>query len=179
MYMLGGGSRQPAFQFPATDIPSSSTPPMFQAQPSAFDTGTQDQLAWDEFGYGAILATMDGAPQQADELGTSQLTQTPPVLTQPSQFAAGGATTANGATPTGGGASPAGGAKPDTTDSSQAAMATPSTTSQDRGSSGHLTTIRTTGTTSGLALELLGGRGAGAFSCSTMILHKLFPCDYV
>jgi hypothetical protein len=62
MYTLGGGSRPPTFQFPATDIPSSSTPPTFQAQPSAFNTGAQDQLAWDEFGYGAILATMDGAP---------------------------------------------------------------------------------------------------------------------
>jgi hypothetical protein len=54
----------------------------------------------DEFGYDAILATMDGAPQQADELGTSQLTQSPPVLTLPSQLAAGGVTPAGGrATP--------------------------------------------------------------------------------
>jgi hypothetical protein len=29
---------------------------------STFDTGAEDQLAWDEFGYDAILATMDGAP---------------------------------------------------------------------------------------------------------------------
>jgi hypothetical protein len=61
MYTLGG-SRQPAFQFPVTDILSSSTPPMFQPQPSTFDTVAEDQLAWDEFGYDAILATMDGAP---------------------------------------------------------------------------------------------------------------------
>jgi hypothetical protein len=77
-------SRPLAVQFPATDIPSSSTPPMFQAQHSTFDTGAEDQLAWDEFGYDAILATMDGTAQQADELGASQLTQPPPVLTQPS-----------------------------------------------------------------------------------------------
>jgi hypothetical protein len=64
---------------------------------------------------------MDGAPEQADKLGASQLTQPPPVLTQQSQFAAGGAT------PAGGGASLAGGgATPDTAGSSQAAMATPS-----------------------------------------------------
>jgi hypothetical protein len=126
-------SRPPAFQFPATDSPSSSTPPMFQAQPSIFDTAAEDQLAWDEFGYNAILATMDGAPQQADELAASQLTQPPPVLTQPSQFAAGGATTAGGASPAGGGATPAGGgaspagrATPDTAGSSQAVVATPS-----------------------------------------------------
>jgi hypothetical protein len=54
MYPLGV-SRPSVFQFPATDIPSSSTLPMFQAQPSTFDTATQDQLAWDEFGYDAIL----------------------------------------------------------------------------------------------------------------------------
>jgi hypothetical protein len=41
MYTLGG-SRPPAFQFPATDIPSSSTPPM--SQPSTFDTAVEDQL---------------------------------------------------------------------------------------------------------------------------------------
>jgi hypothetical protein len=34
----------------------------------------EDQLPWDEFGYDAILVTMDGAPQQANELGASQLT---------------------------------------------------------------------------------------------------------
>jgi hypothetical protein len=38
---------------------------------------------------------------------------------------------------------------------------------------------RTTGATPGLALELLEGRGADAFRCSTMILYKLFPYDYV
>jgi hypothetical protein len=93
----------------------------------------EDQLPWDEFGYDAILVTMDGAPQQADELGASQLTQPPPVLTQPSQLAAGGATTAGGVTPTGGeaspvggGATPAGRATPDAAGSSQVAMTTPS-----------------------------------------------------
>jgi hypothetical protein len=146
MYTLGGGSRPPAFQFPATDVPSPSTPPMFQAQPSALDTGAQDHLAWDDFGYDAILATMDGALQQADELAASQLTHPPPVLTQSSQFAAGGATRAGGAslaagevtpagggvtpagraTQAGGGATPAGRVTPDTAGSSQAAMATPS-----------------------------------------------------
>jgi hypothetical protein len=77
---------------------------MFQPN---FDTSAEDQLAWDEFGYGDFLATMDGAPQQADEVSASQLTQPPPVLTQPSQLAAGGAT-------------------PDAAGSSQAAKATPS-----------------------------------------------------
>jgi hypothetical protein len=119
-------SRPPVFQFPAIDIPSSSTPPLFQAEPSTFDTAAEDQLAWDEFGYDAILATMDGAPQHADELAASQLTQPPPVLTQPSQFALGGATTAGDATPAGGGASPAGRATPDAAGSSEAVMATPS-----------------------------------------------------
>jgi hypothetical protein len=121
MYTLGG-SRQPAFQLPTTNIPSPSTPPLFQfqAQPGAFDTGAEDQLAWDEIQYDDILATMEGAPQQADELAASHLTQPPPVLTQPSQLAADGATT-------GGGASPAvGGATPDAAGSSQEAMATPS-----------------------------------------------------
>jgi hypothetical protein len=77
-------------------------------------------LAWDEFGYGDILATMDAAPQQAKEVGASQLTQPPPVLTQPSQLTpvAGGATTTSGATPAGGGETP------DVAGSSQAAMAT-------------------------------------------------------
>jgi hypothetical protein len=54
---------------------------MFQAQPSTFDTGAEDQLAWDEIRYDDILATMEDAPQQADKLGASQLTQPPPVLT--------------------------------------------------------------------------------------------------
>jgi hypothetical protein len=159
MYTLGG-SRQPTFQLPATDIPASSTPPMFQAQPSTFDTG--DQLAWDEIRYDDILATMEGAPKQADELAASQLTQPPPVLTEPSQLAAGGATPADRATP-------------DAAGSSQAAMATlspdqlgprvvrapdPWTCDRDQ---------------TWLTLELLGGRGVGAFRCSTMILYKLFP----
>jgi hypothetical protein len=56
-----------------------------------------------------ILATMEeGAEQQADEVGASQWTQPPPVLTQPSQLVAGGATTGGGATPAGGGAIPTG-----------------------------------------------------------------------
>jgi hypothetical protein len=103
---------------------------MFQP---TFDTTTKEHLGWDEFGYGDILATMD-APQQSEEVGTSQLTQPPSVCTQSSQLtsAAGGATTANGATPAVGGetpaseATPAGGATPDVAGSSQAAMATPS-----------------------------------------------------
>jgi hypothetical protein len=80
------------------------------------------------------------APQKAEEVGAPQLTQPPPVWTQPSQLtpAAGGATTAgvgtlaSGDTPTGGGATPAGGATPtggattDAAGSSQAAMEAPS-----------------------------------------------------
>jgi hypothetical protein len=75
---------------------------------------------------------MEGAPQRADELAASQLTQPPPVLTQSSQLAAdgatttGGATTGGGATAAGGRATPAGRATPDVAGSSQAAMATPS-----------------------------------------------------
>jgi hypothetical protein len=65
----------------------------FQAQPSTFDTGAEDKLAWDEIRYDDNLATMEGAPQQDDELAASQLTQPTPVLTQPSQLVAGGATT--------------------------------------------------------------------------------------
>jgi hypothetical protein len=88
----------------------------YQAQPGAFDTGAEDQLAWDEIRYNDILATVEGAPQQADELAASQMTQLPPVLTQPSQLAAGGAIPAAGraspvgsrATPAGDGASPTG-----------------------------------------------------------------------
>jgi hypothetical protein len=112
------GSRPPAFQFPSTDIPSSSTPPMFQP---TFDTTTEEHLGWDEFGYGDILATMD-SPQQAEEVGASQLTP-----------AAGVATTAGGATPAAGGETPAdrvasagGGATPHAAGSSQVPMATPS-----------------------------------------------------
>jgi hypothetical protein len=43
---------------------------MFQP---TFDTSTEDQLGCDEFGYGDILVTMDGAPQQAKEVGASKL----------------------------------------------------------------------------------------------------------
>jgi hypothetical protein len=68
---------------------------------------------------------MDGAPQQADEVGVSQLTQPPPVLTQPSQLTADGATpVGGGVSPAGSGATPAGRATPDAAGSSQAAMAT-------------------------------------------------------
>jgi hypothetical protein len=42
-----GGFRPLAFQFAAADIPSSSTPPMFQP---AFDATTEDQLGWDQMG---------------------------------------------------------------------------------------------------------------------------------
>jgi hypothetical protein len=85
---------------------------MFQP---TFDTTTEEHLGWDEFGYGDILATMDAAPQQAEEVGGSQLIQRPPVWTQLSQL-----------TPAGGGATPAGRATPDAAGSSQAVMATPS-----------------------------------------------------
>jgi hypothetical protein len=54
---------------------------MFQP---TFDMTTEEHLGWNAFGYGEILATMDG-PQQAEEVGASQLTQSPPVWTQPSQ----------------------------------------------------------------------------------------------
>jgi hypothetical protein len=87
-----------------------------------------------------ILATMEeGAEQQADEVGASQWTQPPPVLTQPSQLAADGATTGGRATPAGRGATPAGGgatparggatpvdrSTPDAPSSSQAATPSP------------------------------------------------------
>jgi hypothetical protein len=65
---------------------------------------------------------MDGAPQQAEEVGASQLTQPLPVLTQPSQLTP----AAGGATPAGSGATPVGGATPDVAGSSQATMAKPS-----------------------------------------------------
>jgi hypothetical protein len=113
------------FQLPATDIPSSSTPPMFQAQPGTFDTGAEDQLAWDEIQYDDILATMEGAPQQTDELAASQLTQPPPILTQPSQLAAGRATMVGGASLAGGGATLSGRATPNAAGSSQAVTPSP------------------------------------------------------
>jgi hypothetical protein len=34
----------------------------FQTQPGGFDTGTEDQLAWDEFRVDDVLATMEGTP---------------------------------------------------------------------------------------------------------------------
>jgi hypothetical protein len=109
-----GGFRPPVFQFVAADIPSLSTPTMFQP---GFDATTEDQLGWDEFGYGDIIATMD-APQQAEEVGPSQLAQAL-VGTQPTQ-------PLGGATPAAGGATPADGATSDAEGSPQAAMATPS-----------------------------------------------------
>jgi hypothetical protein len=148
---------------------------MFQAPPSIFDTATEDQLAWDEIRYDEILATMEVAPQQADELAASQLTQPPPVLTQSSQLAAGGATTGGGATPVGGGATPTGRATPDAAGSSQVAMATPShdqlgprvVRAPDRW------TYDRDQTWAGA--RAVRGKRAGAFRCSIMILHKLFP----
>jgi hypothetical protein len=107
-----GGSRPPAFQFPAADIPSSSTPPMFQP---TFDTTTKEHLGWDQMEFNDVLTSLD-APQQAEEVGPSQLTHAP-VWSQPTQLAA------DGGTPAGG---PAGGGTPDAAGSSQAAMATPS-----------------------------------------------------
>jgi hypothetical protein len=84
---------------------------------------------------------------------------------------------AGGATPVAGGGTPVGGGTPNAAGSSQAAMATPSpdqlgprvVRAPDPG--------RTTGTTPGLALELLGRKGTSTFRCSTtfvMILYKLF-----
>jgi hypothetical protein len=98
---------------------------MFQP---TFDTSTEDQLGWDEFGYGDILVIMDAVPQQAEEVGASQLTQRPPVLTQPSQLTPAGdrATLAGGGATLASGATPAGGATSDAAGSLQAAMATPS-----------------------------------------------------
>jgi hypothetical protein len=74
-----GGSRPPAFQFPVTDIPSSSTPPMFQP---TFDTTTEEHMGWDQMEFRDVLATPD-SPQQAEEVGASQFAQAPPVWTQP------------------------------------------------------------------------------------------------
>jgi hypothetical protein len=65
-----GGSKPTAFQLPAADISSSSTRPIFQP---TFGTTTEDQLGWDQMEFGDILATLD-APQQAEEVGQSQLT---------------------------------------------------------------------------------------------------------
>jgi hypothetical protein len=150
---------------------------MFQP---TFDTTTEDQLGWDEFGYVDILATMDAAPQQADEVGASQLTQPPPILTQPSQLtpAAGGATPAGGGATQADGATPAGRATPDVAGSSQAAMATPSL--DQLGSrvvrAPDPWTYDRDHTWAGA--RAVRGRGADAFKCSTtctLILYKLFP----
>jgi hypothetical protein len=43
-----GGSTPPTFQFSATDIPSSSTPPMFQP---TFNTTTEEHLGWDQMEF--------------------------------------------------------------------------------------------------------------------------------
>jgi hypothetical protein len=115
-----------------------------------FYTTTEEHLGWDQMEFNEVLASLD-APQQAEEVGPSQLTQAP-VWIQPTQPAAGGGT-------------PAGGGTSDAAGSSQAAMATPSLD--------QLGPQRF-----GLALELLGRRGADTFRCSTtftMILYKLFP----
>jgi hypothetical protein len=131
---------------------------MFQP---AFDTTTKDQLGWDLMQFGDVLATLD-APQQAEEVGPSQLTQAQ-VWTQPTQ-------PQGEVTPT------AGGATPDAAGSSQAAMVTPSPDQLGPQVVRDLTPGRTTGTTPGLALELLGRRGTDTFRCCTftMILYKLF-----
>jgi hypothetical protein len=113
-------------------------------------------------GVGDILATLD-APRQAEEVGPSQLTQAL-VGTQPTQ-------------PLGGATLAAGGVTPYAAGSSQAAMATPFPDQLGPRVVGHLTPGRTTGTTPGLALEMLGRRGTDTFRCSstfTMILYKLF-----
>jgi hypothetical protein len=51
---------------------------MFQP---TFDTITEEQLGWDQMEFGDVLATLDD-PQQAEEVGPSQLTQAR-VWTQP------------------------------------------------------------------------------------------------
>jgi hypothetical protein len=75
---------------------------MFQP---TFDTTSEEHLGWDQMEFNEVLASLD-APQQAEEVGPSQLTQAL-VWTQPTQLAVGGGT-------------------PDAAGSSQAAMATPS-----------------------------------------------------
>jgi hypothetical protein len=84
MYTLGGGSKPPAFQFPVTNIPSSSTSPMFQAQPSAFERMPRTSWPGMSLGMTPFSRPWMVPSQQADELATSQLTQPPLVLTQPS-----------------------------------------------------------------------------------------------
>jgi hypothetical protein len=88
---------------------------MFQP---TFDTTTEEHLGWDQMEFCDVLATLD-SPQQAEEVGASQLTQAPPVWTQPTQ-------PQGGVTPAAGGATPVGGGTRDAVGSSQAAMATPS-----------------------------------------------------
>jgi hypothetical protein len=61
--------RQPAFQPQAKDIPSSSTPPMFQAQPGGFDTGAEDQLPWYEMRVDDIFRDHGGGRRAAGRRG--------------------------------------------------------------------------------------------------------------
>jgi hypothetical protein len=131
--------------------------------------GAEDQLAWDEIRVDGILATMEGIPQQADELAASQLTQPPPVLTQLSQLATGGAITGIRASPAGGRATP------DAAGSSQAAMATLSPDQlapQVVRAPDPWTYDRDHTCADARAVR---ERGVGAFRCSIMILYKLFP----
>jgi hypothetical protein len=67
---------------------------MFQR---TFHMTPEEHLGWDQMEFRDVLATLDSL-QQAEEVGASQLTQPPPVWTQPSQLtpAAGGATTTGG-----------------------------------------------------------------------------------
>jgi hypothetical protein len=183
-----GGSRPPAFQFSATDIPSTSTLPMFQPN---FDTTTEKHLGWDQMEFCDVLATLD-SPQQAEEVGASQFTQAPLVLdsantatgwsdlgsrrSNPSRRSdLGGRRSDTGG---GGRATPVGRATPDVAGSSQATMATPSPDQLGPPVVKAPVPGRTTRTRPGLALELLGRKGADTFRCSTtftMILYKLFP----
>jgi hypothetical protein len=95
-----------------------------------------------------VAFAMLDSPQQAEEVGASQLTRPPPVWTQPPQ-----------STPGAGRATPAGGATPDVAGSSQAAMATPSPNHLGPRVVRAPDPRRTTGTRLGLALELLGEEG--------------------
>jgi hypothetical protein len=63
-----------------------------------FDTTTEEHLGWDQMEFRDVLANLD-SPQQAEEVGASQLTQAPPVWNQPIQPTQ----PQGGATPTAGG----------------------------------------------------------------------------
>jgi hypothetical protein len=54
---------------------------MFQP---TLDMTTEEHLGWDQMEFRDVLATLD-SPWQAEEVGASQLTQAPPVWTQPTQ----------------------------------------------------------------------------------------------